>query len=197
MSRACCTCGEKGKNLHDSDPEIWRKWTRYWNFCVHKMLETWRITDELLASQEWLSPFYHICEYDVCHGMSRRKEAFLALLCCVRRHNKRNTLYLEFYDLVARRNTSRSLYKVPVFVVNRFFKQKFGVCPQIWAKLSCVRSRVPLFSGCWVIVCGQMDVQVHYCIVSYADQQNTGMCRITTFRSTTDRISDGGPIRWY
>ena len=30
---------------------------------------------------------------------------------------------------------------------------------------------------------------------SYCRKDSTGMCRITTFRSTTDRIYDGGPVR--
>ena len=32
-------------------------------------------------------------------------------------------------------------------------------------------------------------------VAGYGFGQNTGMRRITTFRSTTDRIYDGGPIR--
>jgi len=150
------------------------------------------ITEGLLASQG-LSPFYLVCEYDICRGMSQRRQDFLTLICCARRHNKRNTLYLEFYVWDKRRNTSRSLCKVPFFVLNRFLTKIWSLSTNLSKILLCHTSRA-LFSVCWVVVCGQTDVQAHYCSVSYADQQNTGIRRITTFRSTTDRIYDGGPI---
>jgi hypothetical protein len=135
------------------------------------------ITEELLASQEGLSPFYLVCKYDICLGTSRRMQAFLALICCARRHNKRNTVYLELYAWVERRNASRSLCKMSVFVLNRFLTK-------IWC-LSTNMSKILL------------------CHISRAFVERLLSRRLrpdrrkTTFRPKTDSIYDGGPIRLY
>jgi hypothetical protein len=81
------------------------------------------------------------CLYDICSGMSQRVQAFLALIFCARRHNQRNTLYFEYYAWDERRNTSRSLCKVPVFVLNRFLTKIWSLSTNLSKILLCHTSR--------------------------------------------------------
>jgi hypothetical protein len=110
--------------------------------------------------------------------MSQRMQAFLVLFSCARRHNKRNTLYLGFYVWDERRNTSRSLCNVPVFVLNRLLTIIWCLCTNLSKN-----SHLPhLESRCWAVV------------VSSSAARQTYKRIIAAIRVLTSRILQS--IKW-